>query len=465
MEAALTIVTELEEYLKKESLTISQFAKYASLHSGTLSNIMRGRRPIAMQQLDRITEAMGYPEGFFYELFINNYVIEGSADWRRVGPLLVRCAELGKLECVRKIAQHIMDNLIYSPLLFDTAEEMFASGQLEAAAILYDCVAEGERFQHSERLAQCQFRLFTIALGDDQDQNLWAANRFEPFVERLDEVDQLDALKELANTYRSLQRWDKVDELAEKMGHKARIQYEMMHRPQRKVKEAEKQPSRPMFFYIAYSDLLRGSVCGELGNYEKALNYLYSNAQLEWVKEQGEEIEHWKNLFREWSEANVLLTRMLSGDFSVIKTYTDYIHGHKEELVIGLLYILKTSNKYNFNIDSILEDFQEDIVRISNELMQGRYSRKLAVDRQAKLNYELAYYSMNQRNYEVGFNFLLNSLKIFVQINNEKGIIECVKLFERNRMAANVKLQKNYQTVLLGGDILEENGSNYTYNN
>lgn len=44
----------------------------------------------------------------------------------------------------------------------------------------------------------------------DQDLNLRAAVQFEGFVNRLDEVDQLDALKALANTYSALRYWDKV---------------------------------------------------------------------------------------------------------------------------------------------------------------------------------------------------------------------------------------------------------------
>ncbi|MFD1904168.1 helix-turn-helix domain-containing protein [Paenibacillus rhizoplanae] len=119
----------MEEYLKQTALTITQFAKRSQLHSGTLSNIINGHRPIAMQQLDRITRAMGQEEGFFYDLYITNYIIEGSTDWRRVGPLLLRCAELDKLDSIRRIARHVMDNLMYAPLLFDTAEELFNAGK------------------------------------------------------------------------------------------------------------------------------------------------------------------------------------------------------------------------------------------------------------------------------------------------------------------------------------------------
>lgn len=265
MQATTTMLSELEEYLRQKGLSITEFAKRSQLHSGTLSNILRGHRPIAMQQLDRITEAMGQEKGYFYDLYIDDYIIRGSSDWRRIGPLLLRCADLNRLGSIQRLARHIMDNLMYAPLLFDSAEELFKARKKEAAAAIYEIVAEAERYQHSERLALCQFRLFIISLSDDQNRNLWAANRFEPFVERLDEVDQLDALKELANTYRSLQRWDKVDECAAKMGHKARIQYDLKVQHEHRASEPVKLPGRPLFFYIAYSDLLRGMFVMSLG--------------------------------------------------------------------------------------------------------------------------------------------------------------------------------------------------------
>jgi hypothetical protein len=52
-----------------------------------------------------------------------DYIIGGSSDWRRIGPLLLRCADLDKLDSIQRIARHIMENLMYAPLLFDTAEE------------------------------------------------------------------------------------------------------------------------------------------------------------------------------------------------------------------------------------------------------------------------------------------------------------------------------------------------------
>jgi transcriptional regulator with XRE-family HTH domain len=184
-----TITAEFEDYLKQYDMTLAQFAEYSGVHQSTLSNWITQHRPVSVKQLDRITLTMGLPEGHLYDLYIENYIIERSPNMRRIEPLIYRCAELDKLDAIRRMVGHIMDNLLYSPRLFDIAEALLAQGRHAAALPLYENVAEVEKYQHSERLALCQYRIFTIQIGDDQSLNLKAATLFEPFVERMDEID------------------------------------------------------------------------------------------------------------------------------------------------------------------------------------------------------------------------------------------------------------------------------------
>lgn len=148
---------------------------------------------------------------------------------------------MNRLDCIAQVVSVLMDNVAYYvPLVFELAEEFFDQKLYEAAEILYENVASGERNQHSERLALSQYRLFTIRIGDDQSLNLRVATLFEPYVERLDEIDQLDALKDLANVYRSLHEWDKVNATAIKLNRLAEIQYGL--------ESVTKEPLRPLFF-------------------------------------------------------------------------------------------------------------------------------------------------------------------------------------------------------------------------
>ncbi|MBG9765120.1 DNA-binding protein, partial [Paenibacillus polymyxa] len=165
-----TIRAELDRYLQQEGMSLTQFGHVAGMNRGIVSAIVTGNKSMSVNQLDLITEAMGLPEGHFYDLFIENYIIDHPPNMRRIEPLLFRCAELDKLEAIRRVVGAIMDNLLYSPKLFEIAEELLSQERHAAALLLYEGVAEAEKYQHSERLAVCQYRIFTIQVGDDQSR-------------------------------------------------------------------------------------------------------------------------------------------------------------------------------------------------------------------------------------------------------------------------------------------------------
>ncbi|MCC3380616.1 helix-turn-helix domain-containing protein, partial [Paenibacillus farraposensis] len=184
------IRTEIEKYLKQNGITLTEFSHIIDLNVGTLSSIVTGNRSLSVNQLDRITAGMELPPDYFYERYIEECIIESpSLHWRKISPFLYRCAELGRLDCIQCVMSLLLDTSMYIPLLFEMAEDLFQKGEYqEAATCLYENVAESERKQHSERLALCQYRLFSIRIGKDQAQNLQTAAKFEPFVDRLDEI-------------------------------------------------------------------------------------------------------------------------------------------------------------------------------------------------------------------------------------------------------------------------------------
>ncbi|WP_379128259.1 transcriptional regulator [Paenibacillus sp. sgz500958] len=439
-----TIQAELEDYLKQETLTLTQFAERSGLHSGTLSNIIHGRRPIAMHQLDRITLGMGQPEGAFYERYIDNYIIEGTTDWRRIGPLLHRCAELDKLDSIQRIVQHVMDNLMYSPLLFDMAEDLLAEGYRTAAALLYENVAEGEKLQHSERLALCHYRLFTLALCDCQDVNLRAANQFEPFVERLDEADQLDALKHLADVFASLHRWDKVSELAEQLVNKATIQYK-----NRGKAEVLKRTVRPLIYYILYGYLLHSLVSDEYCDYMKALSYASLYSDMSWITYPvSEEEERVIEQFKEWSTANTLLYRLMAGQVEVLPDYVNYFESRENEIFLALFKITQAANRYKINVDDILHRFKKHMSYRDQYSRLGKFNPQLTSDRYTQFLTELAMYYFGQEKLEDGFNYLLGSLELSATIRSNSSIVRCVGLFEKYRDFAAPNHKQRYTNLI-----------------
>jgi len=413
-----TIRSELDIHLKKNGLTINQFADLSKINSGTLSNIIKGTRPISMQQLDRMVLAMGLPEGSLYELYADECCYAYPLNWRRLRPFLYRCTELDKLELIQKVVRYMTDNLAYIPLLFDSAEDLFNQGKNSAAAIIYESVAESEKYQHSERLALCHYRLFTISIGRDQEENLQAATKFEGFIERLDEVDQLDALKDMANIYSSLGNWAKVEKLAEKMGHMATIQYAYKYNKTRRV-GLQKEPKRPLFIYIIYSYLLRSAVCDERGDYEQALQYVSLYSELSWVQERTEEAYRIIGQYKMWAEANTYLYQLKSGQIHVLDDYVAYIESKEDEILPALTQILRAANQYHFDADSILLKFHKQISSYTE--FKGRsatYNDQVGEDRYTHFLIELASYYINKQRYKEALDTLSNGLIVAMDIHH-----------------------------------------------
>ncbi|MNW45474.1 hypothetical protein D3C74_227400 [compost metagenome] len=347
-----------------------------------------------------------------------------------------------------------MDNLLYSPKLFEIAEELLAQGRHEAALLLYEGVAEAEKYQHSERLAVCQYRIFTIQIGDDQSQNVSAAAVFEAFVERLDEIDQLDALKDLANVYRSLRKWDKVDEMARQMRAKAEIQYSLQHQEKRKFLDDEKKTRGPLFGYIAYADLLCASVCEARGDYQQALQYTYAYANLDWVKETDEDTQHWVNLFSQWAEGNTYVNKLLSGDISVLNDYVDYIAASTEttekEIVTKLLNVMMAANRYKLDVNNALERFETIIDSfVQQESLEfDMYTKQVIPEQFARFGYELAYYYLHLGKYSDGFKNLMYAMVKSHIINNETYFINCMGLFMRFQVHATPASKTEFSNLI-----------------
>ncbi|MDY8026331.1 transcriptional regulator [Paenibacillus polymyxa] len=455
MKVTPTIRAELEQYLQQEDLNLSQFGQITGMNRGIISSIVTGNKSMSINQLDRITEAMGLPEGHFYDLFIENYIIDHPPNMRRIEPFLFRCAELDKLDAIRRVVGAIMDNLLYSPKLFEIAETLLAQGRNAAALLLYEGVAEAEKYQHSERLAICQYRIFTIQIGDDQSQNLSAATIFEVFVERLDEIDQLDALKDLANVYRSLRKWDKVDEMASKMRGKAEIQYSFIHNEKRKDGTKEKKTRGPLFGYIAYADLLCASVCEAQGDHQRALEYTHAYANLDWVKETDDATQHWISLFKSWAEGNAYVYKLLSGDVSVLNDYVQYIIASSDkvnnEMVTKLLNVMFAANRYQLDVRHILKRFENEIDSFVQQPSSDMYTYQVVPEQTTRFKYELAKYYLNRGNYSYGFRYLLDVLSKSLANNKESFFIRCIRLFEQFKQFADVRTFIKYESLVSVG--------------
>lgn len=446
MEPTTTIRSFIEDYIRKQGYTLQYFADISGVNAGTLSAIIKGTRPIAMAQLDLITKGMKLEEGHFYEIYGAECFVESAPHWRRLEPFLQRCAELDKLGCIQRVIQQVTDDRSYISELFEMAEGMLERGQKKAARMLYECVAECEKYQHSERLALCQYRIFTLSLGQDQHENLRAAVHFEPYINRLDEERQLDAIKDLANTYSALRYWDKLFALADELGRKAEF---IQSFTKKKVDKVNRVTAYPLFVYRAYSNLLKASACEWSGKYKEALNYTQEYAEIINIANPSEEDQIYINMFSGWTEVNTYLYNLMMGNEEVLPAYVAWIEQNEEEFLTALVKIMEAANTYDMNINHVLLKFDSKINTISRDIMSNkRYNKQIINDRYTKFLTELAIYYFRQERYAEGMQKLLNCLNSAININNYRDIIQCVALFERYRSFASQEIQNLYGSII-----------------
>ncbi|WP_019914960.1 helix-turn-helix domain-containing protein [Paenibacillus sp. HW567] len=443
MESTATIRDQLAQYLSERSMSINHFAEQSGINSGTLSRIVNGHQPIAMSHLELITKGMGKEEDYFYSLYVDECFYHSAPTWRRLRPFMLSCAALGRMDCIERMVQILLDNLSNVPTLFDIAEGLFEQGQWQAAALLYQNVSASEKYQYSERLAVCQYRLFRIALGDDQSENLRVATLFEPYIPRLDEADQLDALRHLMIAYYSLQHWRKVDELAQELLRLATIQYDLQCHAERGG-ISEKRPTKPLYYYILYAQLMRFSASVEWGDYNSALKLIGLSMDGSWIKEDGEEVQQMLGQFKEWGKANTYLIRLLAGQEEVLKEYVEYISTQPNEIFMAVYRIIQSANRYNWNVDHVLERFSDYVAYRIDLNDFGAHNPQVIADQYARFLVELATYHLHNNRKE-GIRVILLSLESSAKINSESIMMKCVDLFEQYRHVASEEEKRQYQ--------------------
>jgi hypothetical protein len=255
--------------------------------------------------------------------------------------------------------------------------------------------------------------------------------------------------------YRSLRLWDRLDTTARKMRDKAKIQYSMKHQ-QRKRNEYEKKLSRPMFVYITYADLLCASVCEAQGDYEQALQFTYTYADLSWVTETDADTQHWVKLFQDWAEGNTYVYKLLSGDLSTLQNYVNYIvsssDNNEREMIASLMNIVMAANQYNIDVDDILQRFKTEIDYITQQQSSAdMYTHQVIPEQSTRFKYELEKYYLNRGNYLCGFKFLLDVLSKSLAINKEAFFISCIRLFEQFKSFADTRLYEKYESLVNKG--------------
>ncbi|WP_438348698.1 DNA-binding protein [Paenibacillus sp. FA6] len=465
MSPATTIRAEITNYLECNGHTFSSFGQTSGINKGVISAILNNNspKPISVRQIDLITKGLGYAEGALYDLYVEECFFNEKPNGRRISAFLIRCAELGKEDCIAEVLSRLMENLIYVALIFSIAEKLYMSEMMKESIIFYQCVAEHEKYQHSERLAISQYRIFRASLGLDSEHNMEATLQFVSYRKRLPENYHLDALNQLMNIYYTMDKYEKVEQYADELIILSNIVLE--NEKNRMLGKRAFEPlatEKPLFVYYAYGYLMKGAALEHQGHYKEAMKYVAVYADLSWIEGLDQEGLFIVEQYRLWAIANTYTLEILMGNVNILPEYTQLLQDNPKEILAGLLTIMESANRHSFSVDDILEQFNDAIQEYQKDPfsnLSNGYTDGINRVSCANLCYQIALYQFSNKRYSEGMRNTLQSLTINAKINKKGEIIDSMSLFERYRSFASKEELGEYDQIIKGGYNHEENSS------
>ncbi|MHA0856890.1 DNA-binding protein [Paenibacillus sp. CMAA1364] len=464
MSHSTTIRTELLNYIACNGHTFSSFGQVSGINKGVISAILNNNppKPISVRQFDLITKALGYEEGALYDLFLEECFVNGKPNGRRVSAFLIRCAELGKEDYITEVLSKLMENITYVTLIFSIAERLYMSEKKQESIIFYKCVAENEKYQHSERLALSQYRIFRASLGLDLEINMEATLQFVPYRKRLAENYQLDALYQLMNIYYNIDNYKKVQQYADEMIILSNIV--LQNEKNRSLKKRDYNSlltEKPLLIYYAYGLLMKGAALEHQGRYQEALEYVRLYADLSYIEGLDEAELQVVEQYRLWSIANTFTLEIRMGNVKMVAEYSQLLRDNPKEILPGLLTIVQSANQHSYTIEDTLEDFKDAINEFEKRpfpILTNGYSHVFNRVSYANLCYQLGIYYFNNENYREGMRNTLQSITFYASMSKNGEIVDSMTLFETFRSFATTEEISEYEKIIKGGYNHEKSG-------
>ena len=443
---ATTIRSEIEKHLSRLGHNLASFAKLSGINRGSLSAILHGNppKPISLAQLDALTSAFGFSEGWFYPLYIEECFSENKVSRRRVEPFLIKCVEIDQTQCLDDVLNRILEYPKPLDLIFSVAEKLYELGRIKESMKFYAIVTENESDNYSDRLAISQYRIFkSLERVVDMEEKLRAVITFEPFRNRLAENMALDGLLKLANVSFTLHKWKDVEKYADELRALTQGIYREELNKRRNGKRSDSLGLfRPLVLYVGHSYLNKAVALTKQGNYEEAKKYTAGYADLSGFELLEEQDRVVVEKFKLFAEANSYTLELLSGNMGTLPSYVDFLNANPEEILSGLITIMESANRYGHSVEGILSRFSREMLRFD------RFEDPINMDRRFRLDYQLALYMVDREQYEKGIDYALQGIGISITMNNGKGFIQCISLFELNRVYATAKQLDEYLNLI-----------------
>lgn len=236
--------------------------------------------------------------------------------------------------------------------------------------------------------------------------------------------------------------WEEVGWLADQLHHAAHTVYQQQLRNRADGITSELHTDRSLVFYYAYSYLSKATVLQKQGRYDESRSYIAKYGEMGWfmgLDEDGlEEVER----FRMIAKANMYVIDLLAGKIDMLPEYIRYLQDNPEELLPGIVTILEAANLHHLNVDTVLNDFAEEIQEFSSYEDVGNRLHYFTF-----LN-QVAVYYFNHHHYKIALDYMLDSLATAVTMNKGIEFMKFVSLYEECRDYATAEQNSQYKIIV-----------------
>ncbi|WP_342478128.1 hypothetical protein NYE24_04200 [Paenibacillus sp. FSL H7-0350] len=212
---------------------------------------------------------------------------------------------------------------------------------------------------------------------------------------------------------------------------------------------------RSIVYYFGFSLCAKGIALQKLGDYKSARQCIEKYSDLSWVQlfdeESLEEIEYYKNTAR----ANAFVLDLLEGKKEVLPEYVKFLKlGAREEMTAGLLNILDSALRYNYQVDWALEELQSDVEKPDDT--------SPAVDVRYYIEYIhlLSIYWFKRKKSAIAITLTLENIVLSGRLFDRAGFRKAIAFYELVRAEANISQLQEYHAIMrniLEGEFNDEN--------
>lgn len=417
----------IRESLRKEIefkfISLAQFSKSSGIPRSTLSLIFRtvDLKPISFDQLVKITTTLGYPEEYFFDLYIETYFVEGSFNRSRIESLLYRCGELELMQHLEKALRMLESAPYYIPIIFAVAERLHKTNK-KSAALLYNWITANSSEISQEILSISHYRIFRYGPLLDGDNTLQLLYRFLPFKLNLPAHLKLEALLDAADILHHQQRYEEQDILAEELIFLSIELFGTEQNPNHEnITFYKNILERHPVVYYGRGYLSKYAYLESTQQYEKAQEYVEAYGSLYWFDDGTEIAQTEIEKFAIFAKANVWNLELLQGNTSVLTEYAAFLENHPREILPSVISVLTAANDSGFLIDEFLEKFE---TRLTEGLADPHnyYSESTQRNNISYALYHLAIYYFNVGQVEKSLSAAIECWRMSSVVNNEQHV-------------------------------------------